>query len=327
MAADEKKGQPNKRITEKQRFTYIGFDVFPGKPKDLFKSDAEKNKFVGRVKDKRDKGDLLREDCTLLEERVSMRDKIVMAVACVIIIGSLFVPWYSAYNEIVEETMVKEEPVVAVVDSALVNDSLTVPDSLVGLAEELVLNETVADSATALAAIAGGADDEVAATQSNINAEGEEVLHSYRAKKKIHKEFTTLSGFAGITSLGDVGSKLFSSGIVLMVTVVLFLVYTLLCLGLPLYTLYGLFGMKGNADQVALQLKKMLRFNWIPLIVFVFALFISFFGATYGFDTGSAELSSIGDSYGVGVFLGTLSYGIFISLAAFVLVAAKGVEI
>ena len=41
--ADKKSPQGN-RIAEKQRYKYIGFEVFPGKPKDLFKNKAEQEK-------------------------------------------------------------------------------------------------------------------------------------------------------------------------------------------------------------------------------------------------------------------------------------------
>ncbi len=39
MAEDVK--QDVKRISDDERLRYIGFEVFPGKPGELFKSDAE----------------------------------------------------------------------------------------------------------------------------------------------------------------------------------------------------------------------------------------------------------------------------------------------
>jgi hypothetical protein len=98
----DKKGVDQK-VSESQRFRYIGFEVFPGKPKDLFKSEQEKSKLVETVVAKRSKGDIIREECTLLEERVSTRDRFVLAFAGLLILAALFVPWYAAYNEIVQE--------------------------------------------------------------------------------------------------------------------------------------------------------------------------------------------------------------------------------
>ena len=76
MADEEKKETSEKRINEKERFRYIGFEVFPGNPKDLFKSDAEKEKLVDAVISKRDKGEIIRDGCTLMVDRVSLVDRL-----------------------------------------------------------------------------------------------------------------------------------------------------------------------------------------------------------------------------------------------------------
>ena len=104
------------------------------------------------------------------------------------------------------------------------------------------------------------------------------------------------------------------------------MLYTLLCVGLPIYTLYGVYGIKGSADERALKLKRILRFNWLPVVLFAAAFVFSFIGADYSFYA-AAFLSSLIASYGKGVFLDSLSWGIFVSLCAFILVAAKGIEI
>ena len=334
MAAEEDKKVGGKPINDDQRFRYIGFEVFPGKPKDLFKSAAEKDKFVKVVVDKRDKGDLLREGCTLLEERVSFLDRLVMTVASVVIFLTLFIPWYAAYNEIVEETQVAvEEPVVS--DSTMLaqaGDSLAMlagaGDSLAmmadaGAVEEAVTETVPSEEIAQPVAPEGDQSDQV--VSSRVSS-AEEVIHGYVAKKKIHKEYSRMSGLGSILALGSVGSLVFSSGGVLILTALLFLVYTLLCIGLPAYTLYGLYGLKGDADARALKLKKMVRFSWIPLIIFVAALVLSFFGAEYGFNS-SEYFTSLGSSYGPAAFLGAISWGVIVSLSASILVAVKGVEI
>lgn len=315
MAAEGKKGEPKKRITDEERFHYIGFDVFPGKPKDLFKSDAEKTKHVEAIRAKRNKGDLLREECTLLEERVSLFDRIVLTIACIVIIGSLFIPWFSAYNELVEETKTEAPVEETMVDSTMM---AAVTDSL-GM--ENTMTDTSAMAATEAAGEAGsGVNNPLQETT------GEEVIHGYVAKKKIEKIYSRLDGYGVFTSIGSVGGDVFSSGIILKITGILFILYALLTIGLPAYTLYGVYGLKGDADTKAVSLKKLLRFNWIPLLIFVLALFLSFFGANYGFDA-QATFISLGMNYNIGVFLGSLSYGLIISLSAFILIAVKGVEI
>ncbi len=317
MAAEGKKGEPQKQITEKQRYTFIGFDVFPGKPKDLFKSDAEKSKHVEAVKSKREKGDVVRDECKLLEERVSSFDRIVLTVACVIILGTFTIPWFSAYNEIIEE--VNDAPISAVVDSTIVEDStlLAMGDSLNGVTQ--AMDSTVLASATN--------DEAPLEEEQNIqNSSGEEVIHGYVAKKKIRRETSSIAGYDVLLSIGSIGGYVFGSGIILAVTGLIFILFLLVCLALPAYTLYGLYGMKGDADKQALALKKVLKFNWIPVILVVVAYILSFIGADYGFDS-KTIFTSLGAAYGPGVFMGTLSYGIIVSLGAFILTALKGVEI
>lgn len=311
MAADDKKGSEKKLVSEKQRFSYIGFDVFPGTPKDLFKSDAEKSKYVDAVLKKREKGDTLREECTLLEERVSSLDRIVLTVASLVIVGTLFIPWFSAYNVIKSETT-----------QAVVEDTTPLAQN----SDSLGLITEAQDEADTTA-VAVATEEVVEESSPTLSSSGEEIKLSYVAKKKIHKEYSRLSGIGVFTSLGTVGSKVFSSGIILILTGVAILLMVLLSIGLPIYNLYGIYGLKGNADKRALEFKKIARYNWLPLILFVFSLVISFVGAQYGFSNPEQVFTSIGSSYSVGAFLGSFSYGILISQAAFILIAAKGMEI
>ena len=321
----DKKGPPEKRVSVDQRMHYIGFDVFPGKPKDLFKSPDEQKKYVDGIVKKRESGERLREDCTLLEERVSLSDRLVLTVTSVIIIAALFLPWYSAHNEIVEESSAPVETVNA-------------PDSLM-LASVGVdsLGNMTMDSAGVASATARLVDSMAAAQAATAEPErdvhsyegdraGEELITAYKAKKKIHREYESASGIGGVVLLGTAGSYIFGSGIILILTGVIFLAYTLLCIALPAYTLYGIYGMKGDSDAKALELKKVLRYNWLPVILFTAAMLISFVGASYGFNA-EEFFTSLGSSYSVAVFAGSLSWGVFVSMAAFILLAAKSIEI
>ncbi len=324
MADEEKVGGSDKRISDAQRMRYIGFDVFPGKPKDLFKSKGEKDKLVESMLAKRSKGEVIREQCTLMESRISFLDRLVLTVACLVIIGSLFIPWYAVYNERVDEEVVPTTEAEVTAEDAMLVDSAMfamaegdTSAALAALAEEQVAATSEPEANPAEAGSAQSFTDEVT---------GEEVIHGYVAKKKIIKDYKRLSGLGLFLALGSVGGAVFSSGGVLVISAIVMLLYTLLCIALPAYTLYGLYGAKGKADEQALQLKKILRYNWMPLILFFVVLFLSFFGAEYGFDA-AAAFTSIGSSYGPGTFLGLLSWGIIISLSAFILVAAKGSEI
>ena len=342
MTEEKKKLAARKRITEKERFSFIGFDVFPKDPKELFDSDAEKEKLLANVRARHDKHDHLRESCTLLEERVSFTDRIAVTVGAVMVFVALFLPWYSVYNEIVEDTPVAqviEEPVVTSenFEEATIEDGTADP-----AAEDVTADLSAADvseevsSATeetqAVDSPEGGeaVADDGEPTYSPLTSISEELdgelITSLVAKKSIHREYSRLSAIGGIISFGSTGSYLFSSGTSLILTVILFIVYTILCVGLPAYTLYGLYGIKGSPDEQALVLKKLLRYNWLLLILFVTGFIFAFFGSEYGFDAAGA-FTSLGDSYGIGAYLSVLSPGVYVALAGSIICAAKGAEI
>lgn len=344
MTEEKKKDAVQKRINEKERFTYIGFEVFPGEPKDIFKSDAERKKLIEIAVEKRSRKETIRETCTLMEERISLVDRYVLTISCLLIFAALFMPWYSAYNEFVEEVQATESE--AVSDStALVSDSMmlaqleanpdSLPDSLVQLAAvsdegagepESVPIEGEQQIAAVTETGSGDAESERAEVGRIRNTANEEIIHGYVARKKIRREYSRLSGLGSIFSLGSVGALLFSSGAVLIVTTIIFLLFTLACICLPAYTLYGLYGTKGDDDSRALQLKKIVRYNWIPILLFLLAFILSFVGSDYGFDP-STMFTSIGNEYGPGVFLGSLSWGVFLSIGGSILLAVKGSEI
>ena len=274
--ADQNSKPSARRISPDERFHYIGFDVFPGKPAELFKSDAEKQNFVKAVVDKRSKKDFIRDHCSLLIERVSSLERVVLITTSVIILLSLFLPWYSAYNEIVEKP---------------------------------------AGSAT----VSGQ-------TAQKAAEEGVEVISALRTQQKVRKETSTMWGIEALIAFGSTAGNMLSSGFVLILTALLMLGYTLACAVLPVRTLKALFTLKGNPDEVALKLKQLLRFNWIPVMLLAASFIFSFFGADYGFSAQST-FTSLGASYGPGVFLGTLSWGLLVSLAGFIIQAVKAIEI
>lgn len=308
------------RITEKQRFSYIGFEVFPGKPKDLFKSEADRQKHLEAVKARQDKGETVRDNNTLLEERISMGEKLILTIACVVMIAALFLPWYSAYTETVEEAAVEEVT------------PATAPDSLVvGAAEgdttAILSGETLVEESEALAA-EGQATGDQAGTGEALATEtpeddGPEIIHSGFQREKFTREYYSATYFGAFGLLGSAGGILFGSGMVAVATI-LMLVLMIALLIAPLYTLYLLYGSKLRGDELALRLKKGLRLNWAPLVVFFVVMVLSFVGGSYA---ETVPYNSLGDSYSIATFLGVLSYGVFVSLAMSVLLAVKGIEI
>ncbi|HVP06229.1 MAG TPA: hypothetical protein VMS71_00195 [Candidatus Acidoferrum sp.] len=277
MADQDKQTGTRPRINDDQRFHYIGFDVFPGKAKPLFKTDAEKAKIVQAVQAKRQQGELIRDECKLLTPRISKLERLVLTVASVVIIVALIFPWYSAYNEVTDQP-------------------------------------------------ATGPGQTAGQSQTQVGSSGEEIITGVRTQAKVHREYRYLSGIESLLSIGTVGGQMFSSGFVLILTAIIFFLYPLLCLAIPVYNLVGIYKTRGTPDEIALKLKKQLRLNWIPVLMFAFAFAISFFGADYGFSA-PTFFSNLGTSYGPGVFLGSLSWGLLVTLGCFLVLALKAVEI
>lgn len=347
MAEGDKKNPGTSRISEKQRYNYIGFEVCPGTPKDLFKNDAEKQKLIEGVKAKRESDTTLRDTCLLMEERISKGERIILAVASVAILAALILPWYSAYMVVPLES--ETEPVAQVVETL---DTLAAAglDSVAGAlaadgleadaleantleANTLEANALVADLGDSL--VMAGSVDEPVAEMTAVGAgalthQGDranvQIITAHTARARTVREYSELTGFGSLASVGTLISAMFSSGFILMITAILMLLYTLLCLALPIINLYSLFGLKGKPDDVALKVKKYLKLNWLPLIIFTAVFMLSFIGAEYGFNT-EESFTSLGESYGVGVMLGSMSWGIIVALGASLLVAIKGIEI
>lgn len=328
MADDQKKSVSGNRITERERYRFIGFDVFPGEPKDLFKNETERDTYLQAVKDRRQSKNTVRDECTLLVERVSKGERIILAVASIVMLAAFFLPWYSVYREFVKEA---DPPVVqqaadSLTADQLAGDSLPLSDAA---GDTLPNVELTAANPESVPASIDGEDREQSRSRVQSHqgeSANEEILTGHVRRDNKVKVYTHLSGLGAFASLGTIGGKLFSSGIVLVVSTLLMLLYGLVCIALPFVNFYGAYGLKGPPDAVALKLKSYLRLNWLPLILIGLVILLSFPGAEYGFDTTQA-FTSVGSAYGPGILLGTLSWGILVTVAASVLVAVKGIEI
>lgn len=334
MTDGDKKKQPYDNSNE--RFKYIGFDVFPGKPGNLFKSDEERKSLIEKVMAKfgHSQGEV-RDGCTLLEVRVSNAEKMFMAAISAIMILALFLPWFSGHFEIVNTRLVPIVTEAAVVDTTAAEtgeegaiDSTAVAEAdeedaaLADVPEETAVEEQPVEEVNAEA-------DSTMAVDSLLAAMVEEdvVPPNMREVTEVTYDRRSQSGIGALIALGTYGSYIFSSGFVLILSGILLILFLLSCLGLGAYNLYLLFGVKiKDADEYALHLKKTLRYNWIPVLIWLGMLVLSFIGSSYGFDS-SGMVSQVGDSYSVMSFIGLITGGMFVALGAFLILALKAKEI
>ncbi|MCX6826364.1 MAG: hypothetical protein NTV06_03710 [candidate division Zixibacteria bacterium] len=287
---DERKNPqiPDKEIDPDLRYRYLGFEVKPGKIGDLFQSESEKQNWVQRILEKRKAGIKLRETCSLTEIRVAPYERIILTITSVLLVLSLFLPWFSGYREI------------EVKPKAAAQQEVTPGTS------------EMADNIQPEAA----KKDEMGFTS----------ISTIKKRVEIRREYESASAMGAIFSIGSLGSKVFSSGFILMLSGFLMIIYILLCIGLAAYTLNILYRVKGDADKIALELKRILKWNWLPIGIWAFCMLISFVGADYSFSTVGA-MKQVGRSYGISTFLGLLTYGFYISLAALTMNAVKASEI
>ncbi len=313
----------DKKIDSDERFRYIGFEVESGKIGEHFKSDAEKESLIKRVLAKREKGSKLREETSFDKPRVAGYERIVLTITSVVLIASLFMPWFSGYKEFEVETVIAAPAPVEelLTDSAGV--ALTTDSAGIELAvDSAVIAAEVVEAGTDAMATTEGVTEEAEVIESEKDEQGFSSISGTIKRKEYRKEHYSSSAVGSFDMIGMV----FSSGLILKLTGVLFIIYVLLCLGMAGMTLYALYGIKGDEDTLALKLKDMMRFGWIPLGIWFGCMVLSVMGANYSFDT-TDMLKQLGDSYGIGTYLGLLGYGFYISLGCFIMNAVKGVEI
>ncbi len=330
MAEGENRSQSFEHSDE--RYKYVGFDVFPGKIGSIFKSDEEHKSLIQKVMNKfnRSEGEV-RDRCTLIEERISKLERYFLTLAAVLMIAALFTPWFSGYIEISSTNYVpinEDRPAAVADSSAVAPDSLAVTgatDTLAAIADAPVEPATTEPTSDDMAST-----DEIDATEDTAAAAAITDAGpppGFRTVTEVTHDPYSVTGFGALLSIGEYGSLVFSSGIILVLTGVLMIVYFLSCLGLGAYNLYLLFGVKKtDPDKDALFLKNKLKLNWIPVYIWLGMLVLSMIGSGYGFDS-EGMVEQVSDSYSIASFIGLSSVGIYLSLAAFLVAALKGKEI
>ncbi len=322
-----------------ERFKYIGFEVFPGKAGNIFRSDEERKSLIEKVMRKlnRSEGEV-RDKCTLMDERVSRTEQMILTIASVALVICLFLPWFSGYHETTTTRYVPyetESTETAQQPSESANPGVV--DSMAAMgASDTVAQMAATDTTTGMAAVneaetglgeaeeaPAGETETSAGTNTSIGGTPEEM----RAVVEVHRDYKHLSGIGALAGIGTYGGMIFSSGWVLAVTGVLMIVFILSCLVLAVLNLYVIFGAKKpTAEEKVLYLKKMLKINWFPVFLWLAMFILSFFGAGYSFDS-EGMIKQVGDSYWLSTFIGLTSWGIIVAVGSFLVLALKGKEI
>jgi hypothetical protein len=85
-----------KKTNEEERFRYIGFDVYPEKPKKFWKDEAEEKKYLEEVKKRKPGLSSMEREYSLVSASVfSGVDRMVMMISSVLLIIAFILPWFS----------------------------------------------------------------------------------------------------------------------------------------------------------------------------------------------------------------------------------------
>jgi len=89
----ERPAEPTK-LDEKDRFRYIGFDVYGGSPKEFFKTEAELEKHRKAVQEySKGHTSTFRSFTAVNQELLPLSNKIVLTISSIVLIISAFLPW------------------------------------------------------------------------------------------------------------------------------------------------------------------------------------------------------------------------------------------
>jgi hypothetical protein len=99
--ADQSQSKKEKEdATEEIRFKYIGFDVYPKKPKRFWKNEEEKERYLTKARQK-GIGSALEESEHSLVQAVAFSkiDRVVLTLASLLMTVGFFLPWFSLTGE------------------------------------------------------------------------------------------------------------------------------------------------------------------------------------------------------------------------------------
>ena len=86
--------------SEEDRFRYIGFEIYPGKAKEFWKSEEEKKAYSEKIKKKKGILSLLDRDHSAVHVSIfSPVDRIVLSISSAVVILSIFFPWFAFHRD------------------------------------------------------------------------------------------------------------------------------------------------------------------------------------------------------------------------------------
>ena len=96
MEDQNKNASSAERVAEEDRFKYIGFEIYPGKPRQFWENEEEKKNYLEDIRRKKSSSSLLEREHSLIKMVLfSKTDKVVLTIASIFMVLSVFLPWFS----------------------------------------------------------------------------------------------------------------------------------------------------------------------------------------------------------------------------------------
>lgn len=96
MEDQNQKNSSAEKVPEEDRFKYIGFEIYPGKPRQFWENEEEKKNYLEDIRRKKSSSSLLEREHSLIKMVLfSKTDKVVLTIASIFMVLGVFLPWFS----------------------------------------------------------------------------------------------------------------------------------------------------------------------------------------------------------------------------------------
>jgi len=96
MEDQNQKNISAERVSDEDRFKYIGFEIYPGKTRKFWENEEEKKNYLEEIKRKKSSSSLLEREHSIIKMILfSKTDKVILTIASIFMVLSVFLPWFS----------------------------------------------------------------------------------------------------------------------------------------------------------------------------------------------------------------------------------------
>jgi hypothetical protein len=93
---EDQKKSSGEKVSDEDRYKYIGFEIYPGETRKFWENEEEKKNYIEEIQRKKSSSSLLEREHSLIKMTLfSKTDKVVLTIASIFMALCLFLPWFS----------------------------------------------------------------------------------------------------------------------------------------------------------------------------------------------------------------------------------------